>query len=254
MAIKKRAWSYGLGIMIPLALMFFETCKNGSPTGPSTSLLEFAGQITSGSQPFGNVHVYLSRKASKETITAGDGKFSFTGLPAGDYIITPSAPGYAFAPSNYELSRTRKDLVFSAGPATYGTEVGAIALNFSAKDQNNALISLNDFQGKVVLFDFTADWCLPCREKAETAEAFFQKYKDKGFIYILLVTQGSASLWALTYGLTFPVLDDNSQTIYTQYKKNSIPLPHVLDRNGTIRYKQEGWNKSEVEDVINKYL
>ncbi len=252
--MKKRAWIGKIWPIIPLALLLCEYCKSGSPTGPDTGLLEFAGQITSGGQPFPNVHVYLSRQASKETVTAGDGKFSFTGLPAGDYIITPSAPGYAFAPSNYELSQTNKNLVFSASLATYGTEAGAVAMNFSAKDQYNALLSLSDFHGKVVLFDFTADWCVPCREKAETAEAFYQKYKDKGFVYILLVIQGNPSLWASAYGLTFPVLDDNSQTIYSLYRKISIPLPHVLDRNGTIRYKQEGWNKSEVEDVINKYL
>ena len=102
--------------------------------------------------------------------------------------------------------------------------------------------------------DFTADWCTPCREKAETAEQFYQNYKDKGFMYILIVIEGNPAIWADTYGLTFPVLDDNNQSIYNIYRKAGIPLPHVLDRNCTIRYKKEGWNKSEVEEEINKYL
>jgi peroxiredoxin len=73
-------------------------------------------------------------------------------------------------------------------------------------------------------------------------------------VYILIVIEGNPKVWADTYGLTFPVLDDNSKNIYNQYKKADIPLPHVLDRNGTIRYKKMGWNKSEVEAEIEKYL
>jgi peroxiredoxin len=187
-------------------------------------------------------------------VTGADGKFSFSNLAAGSYIVTPTLAGAAFSPSNYEVAATRKDLNFTAGPASYGTEVGSIAVNFSGRDQGNALVSLADFHGWVVLFDFTADWCTPCREKAETAEAFYQKYKDGGFMSILIVIDGVHTVWAETYGLTFPVLDDRSQTIYNQFRKNAIPLPHVLDRNGTIRYKAEGWNKSEVEDIIAKYL
>jgi hypothetical protein len=61
-------------------------------------------------------------------------------------------------------------------------------------------------------------------------------------------------VWASQYGLTFPVLDDNSKAIYNIHKKSSIPLPHILDRNMTIRYKKEGWNKAEVEDLLTKYF
>jgi peroxiredoxin len=152
------------------------------------------------------------------------------------------------------VTQTKKDANFTAGIATYGTETNSIALDFTARDQNNNNVSLASFHSQVVLIDFTADWCVPCREKAETAEQFYQKYKEKGFIYILIVIEGNPSTWASTYGLTFPVLDDNSKAIYNLYRKTSIPLPHVLDRNLTIRYKKEGWNKSEVEEQISKFL
>ncbi len=229
-------------------------CKN-NPEGPDGQTKnEFKGQITLNGVPLANVDVYLSFGASRKTTTGADGKFGFTDLPSGTFIITPSMPGYAFSPSNYELSQPNSGLNFTASPAVYGTELNFIAVNFTALDQNRQTVSLSDFHGKVILIDFTADWCVPCREKAETAESFYQTYKDRGFMYILIVIEGSASTWASTYGLTFPVLDDNSRAIYNLYRKTSIPLPHVLDRNCTIRYKTEGWNKSEVEDVIKKYL
>jgi len=236
-----------------LCLLIFGSCKKGTPTSPN--ILEFSGLINSSGQPFSGVNVYLSWDASQKTTTDSSGKFSFKNLLSGNYIITPSKLGFAFNPSNYEAgSQTQTNLSFTAGSTTTGSEVNEIATNFTAKNQNAQDVSLYDYHGKVILIDFTADWCGPCREKAETAEQFYQKYKDKGFMYILIVIEGNPAIWAYTYGLTFPVLNDNSQAIYTIYRKTSIPLPHVLDRNCTIRYKKEGWNKSEVEEVINRYL
>jgi peroxiredoxin len=234
-----------------------DACKGSSPTSPpnGSSFLTFSGVITSAGQPMAGVDVYLSLGGSRKTSTAADGKFSFSELPSQNYVITPSKVGFAFSPSNYELgSSSRSDLNFSGQPATAGTDVGAIATNFTAKDQNGTFVSLYDSHGKVVLLDFTADWCTDCRAKAETAEEFYQKYKDKGFAYILVVIEGNPSDWATAYKLTFPVLDDNSQAIYSLYRTTSLPLPHVLDRNMTIRYKKEGWNKAEVESIIANYL
>jgi len=249
--------NYTIFCFIILCLFVFgASCEKGTPTSPDLDLsLEFSGTITLGGQPFSGVDVYLSWSASKKTTTGSDGKFSFKNLLNGDYIITPSKLGYAFNPSNYEVgSQTRTDLNFIANTAPTGSDVNDIATNFTAKDQNNQDASLYDYHGKVILMDFAADWCGPCREKAETAEQFYQNYKDKGFMYILIVIEGDPVIWADTYGLTFPVLDDNNRSIYNIYSKISIPLPHVLDRNCTIRYKEEGWNKSEVEEEINKYL
>lgn len=244
-------------LILPLLLwlLVVGACKKKTPTGPDTNLIELSGAITLSGQPFSGVDVYLSWDGSQKTTTDSSGKFSFKDILSGDYIITPSRLGFAFNPSNYEAgSQTQTNLNFTASTAATGSEVGEIATNFTAKNQNNQNVSLYDFHGKVILMDFTADWCTECRAKAETAEQFYQKYKDKGFMYILVVIEGSASIWANTYGLTFPVLDDNSRAIYNIYQKTSIPLPHVLDRNGTIRYKKEGWNKSEVEEIISKYL
>ena len=239
-----------------LCLIFPINCKKKSPTTPNgDSSLTFSGTISLNGQPFAGVNVYLSGGASQRTTTSADGRFTFSNLLGGTYLITPSRMNYQFDPSSFDVgSQNRTDLNITASDAVFGSDIGEIATDFTLQDQDGDNVSLYDYHGQVILMDFTADWCTHCREKAETAEEFFQQYKDRGFMYILIVIEGDPAVWAETYGLTFPVLNDNGQTVYNIYRQNDIPLPHIMDRNCTIRYKKMGWNKAEVEAEIKKYL
>ena len=106
----------------------------------------------------------------------------------------------------------------------------------------------------MVLIDFSADWCSGCQAEALKAEALYQTYKNKGFEMLTILIDGSPAIWATTYGLTFPVLDDDAEALWGIYGDYYIPLNIILDRNMTIRYKAADFAESLIIDTIKKYL
>jgi len=251
-----------LALLISLLLLALSAaCGKGSPAAPSPpsspppSGLTFKGSTSLGSQRLAGVEVSLSGDSIQSRETDANGEFEFSGISGSHFIVTPLLVGYTFSPSNYELGgQSRSDLNFTAQRTSNGTMVGETAVDFSAKNQNGQNVSLYEYFGKVVLVNFSADWCAPCRDEAGHLEKLFQDYKDKGFQIITLLTSGSPAEWANEYKLTFPVLDDGSQRVWFIYGEGWLPLNIILDRKMTIRYKQADYFESAIIDTIEKYL
>jgi peroxiredoxin len=135
-----------------------------------------------------------------------------------------------------------------------GTEVGNRAVDFTAKDQNGNNVSLYDYSGKVILVDFSANWCGPCRNEASHLEDLYDEYKERGFQIITILTSGDPKEWADDYKLSFPVLDDNNEAIWGQYGEGYVPLNMILDRDMVIKYKAAGYDETRIRSLIEGYL
>jgi peroxiredoxin len=152
------------------------------------------------------------------------GLVAFYGLPA-----LPSA-GFSGAGPSANAGPT-------ATPAP-APVVGAPAPDFTLNDLASQPVTLSGLQGQVVLINFWATWCGPCRIEMPAIQRRYEALKDQGFTVLAVnldepITEVSA--FVNEYGLTFPVLLDPGAKVNDLYRVRGYPTSFVVDREGFIK-------------------
>lgn len=176
-----------------------------------------------------------------------DSNWMFT-LPRKIFPLILLGLGLALiVPSVYFLLRnTTPPTISSAVPVKINFPTPDLTLN----DTQGISHSLADYRGQVVLVNLWATWCPPCKEEMPTLEAFYKKYKDKGFV-IVAINDGDPTADVLQfvkdYKLTFPVWLDPTY-IATEKVFNTLNLPtsFVMDRDGTLKLTWVGAINTEM--------
>ena len=104
-------------------------------------------------------------------------------------------------------------------------------------------VNLNDLQGKAVLLNFWASWCVPCRAEARALEAAWQKYKDRDVVFLGVNIQDKeedARAFMKEFGITYLNGHDESGKIAIDYGVWGIPETFFIDPPGRITYKHAG--------------
>jgi len=147
-----------------------------------------------------------------------------------------------------------------------GWELGDIIPDFDLVDLHEGPLSLYQYYGFVILLDFSAGWCNPCRAVAEDAEDLYQEHKDQGFTLIHIMLHGNTDgtpsdaqflgEWADEYGLTFPVTRDAKPDHITDQLRTAgtmvggIPNFIVLDRDLRIDFHDSGYPDTAVRERV----
>lgn len=121
--------------------------------------------------------------------------------------------------------------------------IGRQARDFTLTLFDGGTISLKDLRGKVVLINFWASWCPPCREEAPTLEAAWKRYKDKDVVFVGVNIQDNekdARAFIKEFGITYVNGRDLSKRVSVDYGVWGIPETFFIDREGRITYKQVG--------------
>lgn len=117
-------------------------------------------------------------------------------------------------------------------------QIGGPAAAFTLNDLEGRPVSLADYKGKVVLLNFWATWCEPCKKEMPEIQAAYEKRKEEGFV-VLAVNFGenpdpTASF--VHHGrLTFPVLLDRRADVAERYGVINLPVTFFIDPEGIIR-------------------
>src|ERR1044072_6624744 len=114
------------------------------------------------------------------------------------------------------------------------------APGFTLKSREGKTVSLADYKGQVVMVNFWATWCGPCRQEMPLLEQIYEKYHSLGFTLLCVnvedYPQGAAKWLKDTGPVTFPVLFHPKNEISKLYKVQTMPTTVLVARDGTMRF------------------
>lgn len=126
-----------------------------------------------------------------------------------------------------------------------GLEINDEAPDFELTSLTGETVKLSDYKGKMVMLNFWASWCPPCRVEMPHMETYYQEYKDEENIEILAVNmttleRGSKEKvgeFVDKHGLTFPILMDEEGDVKDLYKVMVYPTTYIINPEGIITDK-----------------
>ncbi|MDH3388767.1 MAG: TlpA family protein disulfide reductase [Gammaproteobacteria bacterium] len=130
------------------------------------------------------------------------------------------------------------------------------APNFTLKSLSGENLKLSEMTGNVVLINFWASWCGPCREEMPLLNALHKKYEPLGFTVIGVNVEedvNNARGFLKSFPVNFPVLLDNTNKVSKQYNVIAMPTTVVVDRDGNMRYLHKGYKPGD-EDKYTKMV
>ncbi len=145
--------------------------------------------------------------------------------------------------------------LLAASIVTAGQGQGA-APDFVLPDASGRNVALHNFNGQVVLINFWASWCGPCREEMPLLDELHKRYAPLGFTMLgVNVEEDSAAArkFLSATPVSFPILFDRENAISQLYDVIAMPSTVIVDRQGQIRYIHHGYeagNENIYQDQI----
>ena len=126
--------------------------------------------------------------------------------------------------------------------------ISGSAPDFTLKSKSGKNIKLSEYRGQVVLLNFWASWCGPCRQEMPLLSKMQNKYGKLGFT-ILGVNVEEDSSPAKNYlkglNITFPILFDTENKASKAYDVSAMPSTVMIDRNGKMRFLHKGYKPGD---------
>jgi thiol-disulfide isomerase/thioredoxin len=135
-------------------------------------------------------------------------------------------------------------------PAFAASTSSGPAPAFSLSARGGKQIDLNQFKGQVVMINFWATWCGPCRQEMPLLEDIYKKYKPMGFTMLAVNVEpdtAAAEAWLakLSKPVTFPVAFDTDSKVSKLYKVPGMPTTVFVDRKGNFRVLHKGYKAGD---------
>ncbi len=128
---------------------------------------------------------------------------------------------------------------------THPLRPSALAPDFKLRCLDNSTITLSDLSGKVVLLNFWASWCAPCRMEMPALARLYDRYKDEGFTVVGVTldtpSRGNPERFVERMKINYPICFGNREIVKSYGWVSSIPTSFIIDRERKLRYKLVGY-------------
>ena len=119
-----------------------------------------------------------------------------------------------------------------------------IAPDFTLRTMDGPNLRLHEQRGRVVMVNFWATWCGPCRQEMPHLSRLHDKYRAAGFVLLGVNVDddvGKAAALAAKLGVTFPVLLDTDKAVSKRYDMSAMPATVLIDKDGRVRFLHRGY-------------
>jgi peroxiredoxin len=155
------------------------------------------------------------------------------------------------------LSALLSSLLLALPPAAQAVVTPqSAAPDFTLRTAEGRNLRLNEQRGQVVLVNFWATWCGPCRQEMPHLNRLYEKYRASGFTLLGVNIDDDpqqAVGTAARLGLKFPVLLDAEKKVSKLYDLGSMPATVLIDRDGRVRFLHRGY-RDGMEDAYERQI
>ncbi len=133
-------------------------------------------------------------------------------------------------------------------------ELSGPAKDFTLKSDSGKNVRLSDLRGNVVMLNFWASWCGPCRQEMPLLDALSQRYSSAGFTFVGVNVESdtkAANAFLKDTPVSFPILFDKTSKVSETYKVEAMPSTVLIDCDGNLNYLHRGYTPGD-EKVYKK--
>jgi len=132
---------------------------------------------------------------------------------------------------------------------------GLPAPDFALKSSTGENLRLSEYRGDVVMINFWATWCGPCRQEMPLLDELYSRYRRVGFNLLgvnIDDDSGKAMNMIAELGVSFPVLFDTRKEVSKLYAVDAMPVTIIVDRDGKVRHVHHGYKPGYEQDYLNE--
>jgi peroxiredoxin len=142
-------------------------------------------------------------------------------------------------------------------PQPASIKIGGPAPDFRLWNLEGQAVALSHYKGRVVMLNFWATWCAPCRVEMPAMESLYRETSRNDFEILAISTDAQGASLTRPFrnalGLTFPILHDSDFRVGLMYGTRSLPMTFLVDRNGVVTHRIFGarnWGSPEAKQMI----